>query len=141
MKVHFISIGGSVMHQLAIALKKKGYEVTGTDDEIFEPALSNLKEAGILPDTIGWNPDYIKPDLDAVILGMHARADNPELLKAKELGLAIYSYPEYLYEQSKNKTRLVVGGSHGKTSITAMILHVLQAAKMNIDYRSEEHTS
>lgn len=134
MKVHFISIGGSVMHQLAIALKKKGYEVTGTDDEIFEPALSNLKEAGILPDTIGWNPDYIKRDLNAVILGMHARADNPELLKAKELGLPIYSFPEYIYQDSVQKKRFIVGGSHGKTTTTSMIMHVLKEQGMAFDY-------
>src|SRR5574343_87046 len=134
MKVHFISIGGSVMHQLAIALKKKGYEVTGTDDEIFEPALSNLKEAGILPDTIGWNPDYIKPDLNAVILGMHARADNPELLKARELGLPIYSFPEYIYQESVQKKRIIVGGSHGKTTTTSMIMHVLKEQGMAFDY-------
>ncbi len=134
MRVHFISIGGSAMHNLALALKEKNYEVTGSDDEIFEPSKTRLANAGLLPEAMGWFPEKITKELDAVILGMHARADNPELLKAKELGLAIYSYPEYLYEQSKNKTRLVVGGSHGKTSITAMILHVLQAAKMNIDY-------
>lgn len=134
MRVHFISIGGSAMHNLALALKEKNYQITGSDDEIFEPSKSRLANAGLLPEEMGWFPEKITKDLDAVILGMHARADNPELLKAKELGLAIYSYPEYLYEQSKNKTRLVVGGSHGKTSITAMILHVLQAAKMNIDY-------
>ncbi|WP_037351598.1 Mur ligase domain-containing protein, partial [Sediminibacterium salmoneum] len=110
MKVHFISIGGSVMHQLAIALKKKGYQVTGTDDEIFEPALGNLKEAGILPEAIGWNPECITPELDAVILGMHARADNPELLKARDLALPIYSFPEYIYQESVQKKRVIVGG-------------------------------
>lgn len=134
MNVHFISIGGSAMHNLALALKEKNYNITGSDDEIFEPSKSRLAKAGLLPEEMGWFPDKIHSGLNAVILGMHARADNPELLKAKELGLAIYSYPEYLYEQSKNKTRLVIGGSHGKTSITAMILHVLQLAKMPIDY-------
>ena len=134
MKVHFISIGGSVMHQLAIALSKKGYQVTGTDDEIFEPAWGNLKEAGILPAQIGWNDNMIQPDLDAVILGMHARADNPELLKAKALGLNIYSFPEYIYKESLQKKRVVVGGSHGKTTTTSMIMHVLKKQQMAFDY-------
>lgn len=134
MKVHFISMGGSVMHQLAIALSKKGYLVTGTDDEIFEPAMGNLKEAGLLPTTIGWNEDMIHPDLDAVILGMHAREDNPELLKAKALGLAIYSFPEYIYKESLQKKRVVVGGSHGKTTTTSMIMHVLKKQQFSFDY-------
>ena len=134
MKVHFIAIGGSAMHNLAIALRLKGYEVTGSDDEIFNPAHDRLAKYGILPETIGWEPGRITPDLDAVILGMHAREDNPELLKAKELGIKIYSYPEYLYEQSKNKTRIVVGGSHGKTTITSMIIHVLQQNGIDCDY-------
>ena len=134
MNVHFISIGGSAMHNLALALNEKKYRVTGSDDEIFEPSKTRLKNAGILPEEMGWFPEKINSNLDAVILGMHARADNPELLRAKELNIPIYSYPEYLYEQSKDKTRLVIGGSHGKTSITAMILHVLQLANMPIDY-------
>lgn len=134
MKIHFIAIGGSAMHNLAIALKNKGYDITGSDDEIFDPARSRLMKYGILPDSIGWNPDRITPDIDAVVLGMHAREDNPELLKAKELGLKIFSYPEYLYEQSKDKTRIVVGGSHGKTTITAMIIHVLQHCGIDCDY-------
>lgn len=134
MKVHFIAIGGSAMHNLAIALRLKGYEVTGSDDEIFEPAKGRLEKYGILPDSIGWHPERITPELDAIILGMHARIDNPELLKAKELGLKIYSYPEYLYEQSKNKIRIVVGGSHGKTTITSMIIHVLQQNGIDCDY-------
>lgn len=134
MNVHFISIGGSAMHNLAIALHKKGYKVTGSDDEVFEPSKSRLAQHGLLPDSIGWNTDYIHPELDAVILGMHARADNPELIKAKELGLKIYSYPEYIYEQSKDKTRVVIGGSHGKTTITAMILHVLHQCNVDCDY-------
>lgn len=134
MKVHFISIGGSVMHQLAIALHKKGYQVTGTDDEIFEPAKTNLKEQGLLPEKIGWQPERIHPELDAVILGMHAKNDNPELQKAIELGLKIYSFPEYIYHESKDKTRVVVGGSHGKTTTTSMIMHVLQRANMDFDY-------
>ncbi|MFM6969872.1 MAG: Mur ligase domain-containing protein, partial [Sediminibacterium sp.] len=110
MKVHFISIGGSVMHQLAIALQGKGYQVTGTDDEIFEPALTHLRDKGLLPSAFGWQPDLITPDLDAVILGMHAKADNPELIKAQELGLSIYSFPEYIFHESQQKKRVVVGG-------------------------------
>lgn len=134
MKVHFIAIGGSAMHNLAIALSRKGYNVSGSDDEIFEPSQSRLKKQGILPEQIGWFPEKITKDLDAVILGMHARKDNPELLKAEELGLQIFSYPEYLYEQSKDKKRLVIGGSHGKTTITSMILHVAKALNINVDY-------
>ncbi|MFD0794399.1 UDP-N-acetylmuramate--L-alanine ligase [Mucilaginibacter litoreus] len=134
MKVHFIAIGGSAMHNLAIALHKKGFEVTGSDDVLFEPSASRLKKYGILPDKEGWDPGKITSDLDAVILGMHAREDNPELLKAQELGLKIYSYPDYIYEQSKDKLRVVIGGSHGKTTITSMILHVLQQAGKKFDY-------
>lgn len=134
MKVHFIAIGGSAMHNLAIALHQKGYEVTGSDDVIFEPSNSRLAKYGLLPAQEGWNIDNIKPDLDAVILGMHARADNPELLRAQEIGLKIYSYPEYIYEQSKDKVRVVIGGSHGKTTITSMILHVLNYYNKDFDY-------
>ena len=134
MRVHFISIGGAVMHNMAIALHKKGYQVTGTDDEIYEPALSRLKSYGLLPDTFGWQPELITPDIDAIILGMHARRDNPEIARAQELGLKIYSFPEYMYEQTKDKLRIVVGGSHGKTSTTAMILHVLNYHKLEFDY-------
>jgi UDP-N-acetylmuramate: L-alanyl-gamma-D-glutamyl-meso-diaminopimelate ligase len=134
MKYHFIAIGGSAMHNLALALHKKGAYITGSDDEIFEPAKSRLDRVGLLPSEIGWFPEKITPNLDAVILGMHAREDNPELLKAKELGIKIYSYPEFLYEQSKNKTRIVVGGSHGKTTITSMIIHVLQHCNISCDY-------
>jgi UDP-N-acetylmuramate: L-alanyl-gamma-D-glutamyl-meso-diaminopimelate ligase len=134
MKVHFIAVGGSAMHNLALAMHKKGYNVSGSDDEIAEPSLSRLKNAGILPSEIGWFTDKITTDLDAVILGMHAREDNPELQKAKSLGLKIFSYPEYIYEQTKNKTRVVIGGSHGKTTITAMILHVLHYHKIDCDY-------
>ncbi len=134
MKVHFIAIGGSAMHNLAIALHQKGYTVTGSDDEIFDPAKSRLQKYGLLPQSFGWNPERITSDLDAVVLGMHARKDNPELLRAQELGLKIYSYPEYLYEQSKDKKRVVIGGSHGKTTTTAMILHVLQRAGIDADY-------
>jgi len=134
MKVHFISIGGSVMHQLAIALQGKGYQVTGTDDEIFEPALRHLRDKGLLPSTFGWQPDLITPDLDAVILGMHAKADNPELIKAQELGLSIYSFPEYIFYESQQKKRVVVGGSHGKTTTTSMIMHVLKTCHQDFDY-------
>ncbi len=134
MKIHFTSIGGSVMHQLAIALKRKGYQVTGSDDEIFEPAKGNLAREGILPESIGWAPQKIDASLDAVILGMHAKADNPELLKAKELNLPVYSFPEYIFKESGNKTRIVVGGSHGKTTTTSMIMHVLRATGKEFDY-------
>jgi UDP-N-acetylmuramate: L-alanyl-gamma-D-glutamyl-meso-diaminopimelate ligase len=134
MKIHFTSIGGSVMHQLAIALKRKGYQITGSDDEIFEPARGNLDSEGILPKELGWKPELIDSTLDAVILGMHARADNPELLKARELGVPIYSFPEYIYQESLEKTRVIVGGSHGKTTTTSMIMHVLRSANVNFDY-------
>jgi len=134
MNVHFIAIGGSVMHQLAIALKLKGHTVTGSDDEIFEPARTNLQNEGILPPSIGWFPENIAAEIDAVILGMHAKEDNPELLKAKELGLKIYSFPEYIYEESINKTRVAVAGSHGKTSTTSIIMHVLKYANKEFDY-------
>lgn len=134
MKIHFISIGGSVMHQLAIALKRKGYQITGSDDEIFEPAKSNLSQEGILPEEIGWQENRITNDLDAVILGMHAKADNPELKRARELSVSIYSFPEYIFRESQNKTRVVVGGSHGKTTTTAMIMHVLRQTGKSFDY-------
>tara|TARA_R110000850_G_scaffold16697_6_gene51857 strand:- start:48291 stop:49643 length:1353 start_codon:yes stop_codon:yes gene_type:complete len=134
MNIHFIAIGGSAMHNLALALHHKGDTITGSDDEIFEPSKSRLQKAGLLPEAFGWYPEKITPQLDAVILGMHAKANNPELLKAQELGLKIYSYPEYLYEHSKNKTRVVIGGSHGKTTITAMILHVLHYHDRPVDY-------
>lgn len=134
MRVHFIAIGGSAMHNLAIALCQKGITVTGSDDEIFDPAKSRLEKYGLLPEEFGWHPERITKDLDAVVLGMHARIDNPELLRAQELGLKIYSYPEYLYEQSKDKLRIVVGGSHGKTTTTAMILHVLAHCGIEADY-------
>ena len=134
MRVHFIAIGGSAMHNLALSLHHKGYAVSGSDDEVFEPSKSRLAKFGLLPDKIGWDEKNIHQDLDAVILGMHARADNPELIKAQELGLPIYSYPEYIYEQTKDKTRVVIGGSHGKTTITAIILHVLQKCGVETDY-------
>mgnify|MGYP002619625649 FL=1 len=134
MKVHFIAIGGSVMHQLAIALHRKGYTVSGSDDEIFEPARSNLQAAGLLPQAEGGFAEKITPDIDAVILGMHAREDNPELQRARALNLSIYSFPEYIYQESKQKTRIVVGGSHGKTTTTAMIMHVMKKTGRNFDY-------
>ncbi len=134
MKVHFIAIGGSAMHNMAIALHKKGFEVTGSDDEIFEPSRGRLAKYNLLPQKEGWNPDIISDEIDAIILGMHAKIDNPELRQAQELGLKVYSYPEYVYEQSKDKKRVVIGGSHGKTSITSMILHVLMDQKIAFDY-------
>ena len=134
MNVHLIAIGGSAMHNMAIAMYKKGFNVTGSDDEIFEPSKSRLAKLNLLPAKEGWDVNNIHAGLDAVILGMHARIDNPELIKAQELGLKIYSYPEYIYEQTKDKTRVVVGGSHGKTTITAMILHVLNFHKIDCDY-------
>lgn len=134
MNVHFIAIGGSAMHNMAIAMHKKGFSVTGSDDEILEPSKSRLAKLNLLPAKEGWDINKIHRGLDAVILGMHARIDNPELLKAQELGLKIYSYPEYVYEQTKDKIRVVVGGSHGKTTITAMILHVLNYHKIDCDY-------
>lgn len=134
-RVHFIAIGGAAMHNLAIALSKKSdYEITGSDDEIFEPSLGRLKEHGLLPKEIGWFPEKIQSGLSAVIVGMHARADNPELLRAKELGIKIYSFPEYLYQQTRSKTRIVVGGSHGKTTTTAMILYVMNKLRFKADY-------
>ncbi|MFC4721421.1 UDP-N-acetylmuramate--L-alanine ligase [Geojedonia litorea] len=134
MNVHFIAIGGAAMHNLAIALHNKGYQVTGSDDEIFDPSKSRLAAKGLLPETYGWFPNKINANLDAIVLGMHAKADNPELLKAQELGLKIFSYPEFLYEQSKTKTRVVIGGSHGKTTITSMILHVMHYHDKDVDY-------
>jgi len=134
MKVHFIAIGGAAMHNMAIALHKKGFEVTGSDDEIFDPSKSKLEKYKLLPPAFGWFPEKISDKLDAIILGMHARKDNSELLRAQELGLKIFSYPEYIYSQCINKTRVVIGGSHGKTSITAMVLHVFNYFNMNFDY-------
>lgn len=134
MRIHFIAIGGSAMHNLAIALHKKGYDISGSDDEIFDPSRTNLAKYGLLPENVGWDDHKINHDLDAVILGMHAREDNPELIKARQLGIKIFSFPEYLYEHSKNKKRIVIGGSHGKTTITAMILHVLNSLGYDYDY-------
>jgi UDP-N-acetylmuramate: L-alanyl-gamma-D-glutamyl-meso-diaminopimelate ligase len=134
MRTHFIAIGGAAMHNLALALHSKGYHVTGSDDAIFEPSKSRLDKKGLLPTALGWFPEKITSSIEAIILGMHAKADNPELLKAQALGLKIYSYPEFLYEQSKNKTRVVIGGSHGKTTITSMILHVMHYHTIEVDY-------
>ena len=134
MNLHFIAIGGSAMHNLALALYEKGYQISGSDDTIHEPSKSRLANKGLLPEEFGWFPEKITSKIDAIILGMHAKKDNPELIKAQELGLKIYSYPEFLYEQSKNKTRVVIGGSHGKTSITSMILHVMHYHDKDVDY-------
>jgi UDP-N-acetylmuramate: L-alanyl-gamma-D-glutamyl-meso-diaminopimelate ligase len=134
MNLHFIAIGGSAMHNLAIALHLKGDQISGSDDTIHDPSKSRLAKYGLLPETFGWFPEKINENIDAIILGMHAIKDNLELLKAQELGLKIYSYPEFLYEQSKNKTRVVIGGSHGKTTITSMILHVLNYHERDVDY-------
>ncbi|MFA5297841.1 MAG: Mur ligase family protein [Lutibacter sp.] len=134
MNIHFIAIGGSAMHNLALALHQKGDIITGSDDAFFEPSKSRLKEKGLLPEEEGWFKEKISSNLDAVILGMHAKGDNPELLEAKRLGLKIFSYPEFLFEQSKDKTRVVIGGSHGKTTITSMILHVLNYHEIAVDY-------
>ena len=134
MRIHFIAIGGSVMHQLAIALSRKGYHVTGSDDEIFEPAATNLKLEGIMPPEAGWQPEKLTPDIDAVILGMHAKDDNPELKKAREIGLKIFSFPGYIFKESEYKKRVAIGGSHGKTSTTAMVMHVLKNMGVDFDY-------
>ena len=134
MNIHFIAIGGSAMHNLAIALHNKGYHITGSDDTIHDPSKSRLEKRGLLPKEFGWFPEKITSDIEVIILGMHAKKDNPELLKAQAMGLKIYSYPEFLYEQSKEKTRVVIGGSHGKTTITSMILHVLNYHDREVDY-------
>ena len=134
MKIHLIAIGGSIMHNLAIALHLKGYEVSGSDDEIFNPACEMLEKYNLLPKREGWDITHIHPDLDAVIVGMHARKDNPELQKAKQLNLKVYSFPEYVFEQTRDKKRVVIGGSHGKTTITSMIMHVLKFNDLDFDY-------
>jgi UDP-N-acetylmuramate: L-alanyl-gamma-D-glutamyl-meso-diaminopimelate ligase len=134
MKIHLIAVGGAAMHNLALALNENGHQVTGSDDEIYNPAKDRLAAAGILPAEMGWFPDKIDATIDFIILGMHARKDNPELLKAQKLGLKIYSYPEYIYEHAKNKKRVVIAGSHGKTTTTSMIMHVLKFHKKNFDY-------
>jgi UDP-N-acetylmuramate: L-alanyl-gamma-D-glutamyl-meso-diaminopimelate ligase len=134
MKIHFIAIGGAVMHNFAIAMQQKGHQVTGSDEEIYEPSLSRLAAQGLLPDKKGWDPDRIDIEIDMVILGMQARKNNPELIKAQEYGIPIYSFPEYLYEQSINKKRIVIGGSHGKTTITSMVMHALRDSHVKFDY-------
>jgi UDP-N-acetylmuramate: L-alanyl-gamma-D-glutamyl-meso-diaminopimelate ligase len=134
MKIHFIAIGGAAMHNLAIALHKKGYDVSGSDDEIFNPSRARLEKYGLLPAEFGWFPQKINKQIDIIILGMHAHKDNPELIEAQKQGLKIFSYPEFLYQQTKNKKRIVIGGSHGKTTITSMIMHVLKSANMKFDY-------
>ena len=134
MRIHFIAVGGSAMHNLALALHEKGYKISGSDDMIYEPSKSRLQNKGLLPEQFGWFPEQINEELDAVILGMHARQDNPELLKAEDLGIPVYSYPEFLYNQAEQKTRVVIGGSHGKTTITSMILHVLNYHQKNVDF-------
>lgn len=134
MRIHFIAIGGAVMHNLALALHYKGFKISGSDDNIYEPAKTRLKNAGILPSEEGWNKEKITNEIDAIILGMHARNDNPELQRANELGIKVYSFPEFLYEQTKNKKRIVIAGSHGKTTITSMILHVLKTFHYQFDY-------
>lgn len=134
MRVHFIAIGGSAMHNLALALHSKGFAISGSDDEIFEPSKTRLANVGLLPAAMGWFPEKLTADIDAVILGMHARSDNPELIRAKEMGLKIFSYPEYLYEQTKDKRRAVIGGSHGKTTITSMVMHVMKHSQRPFDY-------
>jgi UDP-N-acetylmuramate: L-alanyl-gamma-D-glutamyl-meso-diaminopimelate ligase len=133
-KYHFIAIGGAVMHQLASHLKQEGHTISGSDDAIFDPAKSNLEKLGLMPEKIGWYTENIMPDTDAIILGMHAKADNPELLRAQELGLKIYSFPEFVFEQCKEKTRIVVAGSHGKTTITSMIMHIFRENGIDFDY-------
>ena len=133
-RIHFIAIGGSVMHNLAIALKAAGHEVTGSDDEIFEPSRTNLANQGLLPKQDGWFPEKLDASLDAIVLGMHSKANNPELIKAQELGLTIYSFPDYIYNQAKDKQRVVIAGSHGKTTITAMVIHVLNFFNKKFDY-------
>ena len=134
MRIHFIAIGGAIMHNLAITLKEKGHVITGSDDRISDPARTNLREKGLLPPREGWFPEHITPELNAVIIGMHAHPDNPELLQAQELGLQIYSFPELIYRENKHKKRYVIAGSHGKTTITAMVMHVLDRAKRKFDY-------
>lgn len=134
MNIHFIAIGGAAMHNLALALHKKGETITGSDDEIFDPARTRLAEKGLLPESLGWHPEIITKEIDSIVVGMHAREDNPELIKAKELGIRIFSYPEFLLEQTLTKTRVVIGGSHGKTTVTSMILHVLKALNKQFDY-------
>lgn len=134
MRIHFIAVGGAIMHQMAIALKNKGHLVTGSDDVINEPSKSNLEKNGLLPSKLGFHAEHIQTDIDEIVLGMHAKLDNPELAKAMELGIKVYSFPEYVYKNSIDKIRIVVAGSHGKTSITSMIMHVLKSLNFEFDY-------
>ncbi|MCF8280555.1 MAG: peptidoglycan synthetase, partial [Bacteroidales bacterium] len=134
MRIHLIAMGGAVMHNLALALQKNGHFITGSDDEIYNPAKDRLETAGLLPEKFGWFPEKITPDLDFAILGMHARAENPELKKALEIGMKVYSFPEFIHEHSKDKKRVVVAGSHGKTTTTSMIMHVLRNVGLSFDY-------
>src|SRR6187431_426150 len=133
-RIHFIAVGGSVMHNLAIALKQAGHEISGSDDDIYEPSRSALEKHGLLPSKMGWSPDKISKEIDTVLLGMHAKSDNPELLRAQELGIPIFSFPDYIFEHSKDKQRIVIAGSHGKTTITAIIIHVLKHFNREFDY-------
>ena len=133
-RVHFIAIGGSVMHNLAITLKQLGYEVSGSDDKIYDPSKSRLEKYNLLPENLGWFPELIDKEIDFIVLGMHAKKDNPELLKALDLDCKIYSYPELIFEFSKSKTRITIGGSHGKTTVSSMILHVLDFYDIKVDY-------
>ncbi len=133
-RVHFIGIGGNAMHNLAIALHKKGYNVSGSDNVIIEPTHSRLKQYGLLPKDTKWHPEIISKKFEAIIVGVYIPADNPEILKAQELGIKLYSYPEFIYEQSKEKTRIVIGGSHGKTTITSIIIHALSSNNIDVDY-------
>lgn len=134
MNIHFIAIGGAIMHQLALALQRQGHTITGSDDEISDPAKSNLSKAGLLPDSFGWHPERITPQTDAVVLGMHAKTDNPELQKALAINIPVYSFPQYVYEVSKDKKRVVIAGSHGKTTITSMVMHILKSGGKDFDY-------
>ena len=136
MRIHLIALGGAVMHNLAIALQKNGHQVTGSDDEIYNPSRDRLAKYGLLPKTFGWDATRISRDLDLVILGMHARKDNPELLMAQKLGIPVYSFPAFTFEQAKDKTRVVIAGSHGKTTTTSMIMHVLHKCNKRFDYPS-----
>ena len=133
-KVHFIAVGGSVMHNLAITLKQLGYKVSGSDDKIYDPSKSRLKKYNLFPKNLGWFPELIDKEIDFIVLGMHAKKDNPELLKALDLDCKIYSYPELIFEFSKSKTRITIGGSHGKTTVSSMILHVLDFYDIKVDY-------
>ena len=134
MQLHFIAIGGSAMHSLALAMHRLGHRVTGSDDAIFDPSKTKLEQANLLPDTLGWHPEKLNNEIDVVVLGMHAKADNPELIMAQALGLKIQSYPEFLASMCKEKSTVVVAGSHGKTTITAMVLHVLNYHGVSTDF-------